>query len=86
MSDPSKLDDLLVRLDADLLYRFTERAGIMEYDGGSGATTPSCRPSWTFCEATPGPCLGCQRCPSSWPLWVGRGTPASQDGRLVYPP
>jgi hypothetical protein len=34
MSDPSKLDDLLVRLDADLLYQFAERAGIMEYDGG----------------------------------------------------
>ena len=34
MSDPSKLDDLLVRLDADLFYQFTERAGIMEYDGG----------------------------------------------------
>ena len=31
---PSKLDDLLVRLDADLLYQFSERAGIMEYDGG----------------------------------------------------
>ena len=34
MSDPSKLDDLLVRLDADLLYQFTERAAIREYEGG----------------------------------------------------
>ena len=32
---PSKLDDLLVRLDVDLLYQFSERAGIMEYDGGA---------------------------------------------------
>jgi hypothetical protein len=31
---PSKLDDLLVRLDADMHYQFAERAGIIEYDGG----------------------------------------------------
>ena len=85
MSDPSKLDDLLVRLDADLLYQFTERAGIMEYDGGSGATRPSCRPSWTFCEATPGPAWAASVALRAGRLWVGRGTPASQDGRLVYP-
>jgi hypothetical protein len=32
---PSKLEDLLGRLDPEARYLFEERAGIMEYDGGA---------------------------------------------------
>ena len=32
---PSKLEDLLGRLDPDMRSQFEERAGIMEYDGGA---------------------------------------------------